>query len=413
MLKRILLLVAIIFIFQGLSAQKQSLDYYIDKAIQNSPLLRDYQNQLSSSAVDSMLIRASQKYQTDVTSTISYAPVISDWGYDEAITNGANIIGQFGVKQEIMNKQVLNTKFKGINIKKQSVNNSIKISISDLKKSITTQYLTTYGDFNDIEFTRGQLKIVNDQLELLKHLVQNGVYKQSDYLSLLAEAQAQEMTITQLMGQYSTDLQSLNQLCGINDNNDVELDTPVISELKIENFNQSPLFMQFKIDSIRIENEKQLVADQVKPKLNWYADAGLMSSTITDIYKHFGVSAGINLTVPIYDGGQRKLEIQKLTLTENTRSSYQNYFKSQYQQHVFQIYNDLSNLTRVVDQVKKQLATSKELIDVIRRQLSNGAIPVIEYLNALRNYTVINRMINQSEIKRLVLINELNYLKQQ
>ena len=413
MLKRILLLVAIIFIFQGLSAQKQSLDYYIDKAIQNSPLLRDYQNQLSSSAVDSMLIRASQKYQTDVTSTISYAPVISDWGYDEAITNGANIIGQFGVKQEIMNKQVLNTKFKGINIKKQSVNNSIKISISDLKKSITTQYLTTYGDFNDIEFTRGQLKIVNDQLELLKHLVQNGVYKQSDYLSLLAEAEAQETAIAQLVSQYSTDLQSLNQLCGINDNKDVELATPVISELKIENFNLSPLFMQFKIDSIRIENEKQLIADQVKPKLNWYADAGMMSSTITNIYKHFGVSAGINLTVPIYDGGQRKLEIQKLTLTENTRSSYQNYFKSQYQQHVFQIYSDLSNLTRVVEQVKKQLATAKELIEISRIQLGNGTIPVIEYLNALRNYTVINRMINQSEIKRLVLINELNYLKQQ
>jgi len=413
MLKRIFLLVAITFIFQGLSAQKQSLDYYIDRAIQNSPLLRDYQNQLSSSAVDSMLIRASQKYQTDVTSQISYAPVISDWGYDEALSNGVNIIGQFGVKQEIMNKSVLDTKFKGINIKKQSVTNSIKISISDLKKSITTQYLTTYGDFNDIEFTRGQLKIINDQLALLKHLVQNGVYKQSDYLSLLAEAQTQEMTITQLTGQYSSDLQSLNQLCGINDNKDVELDTPVISELKIENFNLSPLFMQFKIDSIRIENEKQLIADQVKPKLNWYADAGMMSSTITNIYKHFGVSAGINLTVPIYDGGQRKLEIQKLTLTENTRSSYQNYFKSQYQQHVFQIYSDLSNLTRVVDQVKKQLATSKELIEINRIQLSNGTIPVTDYLNALRNNSVINRTINQSEIKRLVLINELNYLKQQ
>jgi outer membrane protein TolC len=413
MLKRILLLFAITFIFQGLSAQKQSLDYYIDRAIRNSPLLRDYQNQLSSSAVDSMLIRASQKFQTDVTSTISYAPVISDWGYDEALTNGVNIIGQFGVKQEIMNKSVLDTKFKGINIKKQSVTNSIKISISDLKKSITTQYLTTYGDFNDIEFTRGQLKIINDQLELLKHLVQNGVYKQSDYLSLLAEAQAQETALIQFISQYSTDLQSLNQLCGINDNKDVELAIPVISELKIENFNLSPLFMQFKIDSTRIENEKQLIADQVKPKLNWYADAGIMSSTITNIYKHFGVNAGINLTIPIYDGGQRKLEIQKLTLTQNTRSSYQNYFKSQYQQHVFQIYNDLSNLTRVVDQVKKQLATSKELIDVIRRQLSNGAIPVIEFLNALRNYSVINRMINQSEIKRLVLINELNYLKQQ
>jgi outer membrane protein TolC len=232
-------------------------------------------------------------------------------------------------------------------------------------------------------------------------------------LSLLAETLAQEMTITQLSGQYSFDLQALNQLCGINNNTDVELATPAITELKTGNINQSPLFMQFKLDSIKIENEKQQIADQVKPKLNWFADAGLISSTLENIYKHFGVSAGVNLTVPINDGGQRKLEIQKLTLTENTRSSYQIFFKSQYDQHVFQIYSELSNLSKVLEQVKKQLANSLELIGIARMQLNNGSIPVIDYLNALRNHAVINRVINQSEVKRLGLINELNYLKQQ
>ena len=413
MLKRIFLVVSLISFVLIANAQKQSLDYYIDKAIQNSPLLKDYQNQLSASGVDSLLIRASQKYQTDVTSQLTYAPVISGWGYDEAITNGANIVGLFGVKKGVMNKYVLDTKFKGLNIQKQSVGNSIRISVNDLKKSITDQYLTAYGDFNDIEFNRGQLKMMNDQMALLKHLVQNGVYKQSDYLSLLAEIQAQELVITQLTGQYSTDIHLLNQLCGINDNRDVELTTPLITALKTDNISQSPLFLKFKLDSLKIENDKQLIADQVKPKVNWYADAGLMSSTIKDIYKHFGVSTGINLTVPINDGGQRKLETQKLALSENTRSTYQNFFKSQYEQQVYQVYGELSTLVKVGEQVNKQLVTSKELIDLSRAQLSNGTIPVTEYLNALRNYTVINRLINQTEVKRLLLINELNYLKQQ
>lgn len=413
MVKRILLLVTLISLVMIVQAQKQSLDYYIDKAVQNSPLLKDYQNQISSTGVDSLLIRATQKFQTDFTSQLTYSPVIGGWGYDGAITNGANIIGQVGVKQEIMNKYVLDTKFKGLNIQKQSVGNAIKISVIDLKKAITAQFLTAYGDFNEIEFNQGQLKMMNDQLSLLKRLTENGVYKQSDYLSLLAEKLAQEMTITQLIGQYSSDLQALNQLCGINDKTDVELATPVIIEIKGGNINQSPLFMQFKIDSIKIENEKQQIADQVKPKLNWFADAGVISSTFSDIYKHFGVSAGVNLTVPINDGGQRKLEIQKLTLSENTRASYKYFFKSQYDQHVFQIYGELSNLILVLDQLKKQLANSLELIGIARMQLSNGSIPVIDYLNALRNHAVINRVINQSEVKRLGLINELNYLKQQ
>lgn len=413
MVKRILLLVTLISLVMIVQAQKQSLDYYIDKAVQNSPLLKDYQNQISSTGVDSLLIRATQKFQTDFTSQLTYSPVIGGWGYDGAITNGANIIGQVGVKQEIMNKYVLDTKFKGLNIQKQSVGNAIKISVIDLKKAITAQFLTAYGDFNEIEFNQGQLKMMNDQLSLLKRLTENGVYKQSDYLSLLAEKLALEMTITQLNGQYSSDLQALNQLCGINDKTDVELATPVIIEIKGGNINQSPLFMQFKIDSIKIENEKQQIADQVKPKLNWFADAGVISSTFSDIYKHFGVSAGVNLTVPINDGGQRKLEIQKLTLSENTRASYKYFFKSQYDQHVFQIYGELSNLILVLDQLKKQLANSLELIGIARMQLSNGSIPVIDYLNALRNHAVINRVINQSEVKRLGLINELNYLKQQ
>lgn len=413
MFKRILILGALLSIVLLVNAQKQSLDYYIDKAVQNSPLLKDYQNQLSASAVDSLLIRASQKYRIEATSQLMYAPVVKGWGYDEAITNGANIVGLVSVKNDVLNKKVLNTKFKGLAIQKQFVGNAIRISVNDVKKSVTNQYLTAYGDFNEIAFNRVQIKMMNDQLDLLKHLLQNGVYKQSDYLSLLAETQAQELLITQLNGQYITDIQLLNQLCGINDNGVVELTTPAVTEIKLDNVSQSPLFMQFKIDSLRIENEKKLISDQIKPKLNWYADAGLMSSMVQDINRHVGISAGLNFTVPIYDGGQRKLETQKLTLSENTRSSYQQFFKTRYQLQVMQIYNQLSNIDKVIEQVKKQLATSIELIDVAKKQFNNGSIPVTEYLNALRNYSVINRVINQTDVKRLLLINELNYLKQQ
>ena len=413
MFKRILLLVTFLSLVLIVNAQKQSLEFYIDKAIQNSPLLKDYQNQLSASAVDSLLIRASQKYKIDATTQLTYAPVISGWGYDEAITNGANIVGLVGVKKDVLNKKVLETRFKGLNIQRQSVGNTIRLSVNDVKKSITNQYLTAYGDLNEIAFSRGQLKMINDQLALFKHLVENGLYKQSDYLSLLAESQAQELLITQLSGQYTADIQLLNQLSGINVTDEVELTKPAITEIKVDNISQSPLFMQFRIDSIRIENDKQLIVDQVKPKLNWYADAGMISSTINNMYRHFGISAGLNFTIPIYDGGQRKLDTQKLFLSENTRSSYQYFFKTQYQQKVMQIYGELSNTAKVVEQVKKQLATSIELIGVARSQLSNGTIPVTEYLNALRNHSFINRMINQTEVKRLLLINELNYLKQQ
>ena len=155
MVKRILLLSALLSLVLLVNAQKQSLDYYIDKAVQNSPLLKDYQNRLSASAVDSLLLRASQKYKIDATSQLTYAPVINGWGYDEAITNGANIVGLVSVKNEVLNKKVLNTKFKGLAIQNKSVGNAIRISVNDVKRSITNQYLTAYGDLNEIAFNGG------------------------------------------------------------------------------------------------------------------------------------------------------------------------------------------------------------------------------------------------------------------
>ena len=43
-----------------------------------------------------------------------------------------------------------------------------------------------------------------------------------------------------------------------------------------------------------------------KPKVSLYADAGYVSSLQYLPYKNFGASAGVNLTVPIYDGRQKK-----------------------------------------------------------------------------------------------------------
>src|SRR5579871_7034143 len=90
-----------------ISAQDKSLDYYVNEALHNSPLLKDYNNQSRSNLIDSLRIRASYKPQVGGNSTNSYAPVINGWGYDNAITNGANISELVGVTQSLVSRQNL------------------------------------------------------------------------------------------------------------------------------------------------------------------------------------------------------------------------------------------------------------------------------------------------------------------
>jgi outer membrane protein TolC len=413
MKKRFILIFYLLFLSFHVFSQTQSLDYYINKAIKNSPLLNDYHNQLQAGKMDSLLIKAGEKIQVEANSQVMYAPVITGWGYDEALTNGANISGLVGVKKNIIDKKVRESAFNGLALQKQLVGNSIKISVKDIKKAVTSQYLTAFLDYSEITFNQGQLEILKNQLQLLKRLVESGIYKQTDYLSLLVEIQALDLLITQSNGQYENDLYSLNLLCGITDPANVKLVQPEIVDTKELNLEQSPLFMQFRLDSLKIENEKKIIADQVRPKLNLFADAGLMSSTLENIYKRFGVSAGINLNIPLYDGGQRKIQIQKLALSELSRTSYQQFFKSQYNQQIMQLYAELAVTAKVISQINEQLLTLHDFNSMAKIQMGNGLISITEYLSSVKNLLTLNKTLNQTTIKRLQLINELNYLKQQ
>src|SRR4051812_17657065 len=88
---RYLFCILIISITYSSYAQNNSLDYFIQQAQENSPLIKDYSNEILSSRLDSLLFRASLKTQVNFISSNSYAPLIHGFGYDQAITNSANI----------------------------------------------------------------------------------------------------------------------------------------------------------------------------------------------------------------------------------------------------------------------------------------------------------------------------------
>jgi len=412
MLKTITILMLLCFSFIKGQTQTQSLDYYLRQGLENSPLLKDYQNQINAANVDSLLVRASQKPQVDAKAQWLFAPTYNFFGYDEAITNGGNYTSVIEASQSFFNRKNLKNKYESLNIQKRSLVNTSKISTNDLKRLITNQYITAYADNNDLSFNKTFLRLMHDEEDVIKKLVENAIYKQTDFLSLLIETQTQEILVKQLLSQFEKDIFILNQLCGINDTSHYELNFPVIQQIKPTNLAFSPLFLQYKIDSLKIINEKSAVGLQYRPKLNWFADAGLNTSPI-DPFKHFGFSAGINFSVPIYDGKQKKLGYQKLSFSENTRTQYESFFKSQYYQQIQQLNKELTYTHEMADQLEKQLNTANELIILAKAQLNNGNMPITDFLNASKNYIKINRDLNQTQIKTLQIINELNYLMQQ
>jgi outer membrane protein TolC len=410
MLRRFILVI----LFSGLTQiafnQTRNLEFFLEQGIKNSPLLNDYRNQISSAGSDSLLIRAAKKPFIEARSQLLYSPFYHNFGYDEVITDGGNYTGVVGVTQSIFNKKELTNRYKAVDLQKQSVANSARITSTELNKIITDQYITSYSGYTDLLFNRNFLILLQKENEIIKEFVKNGIAKQTDYLALLLETQTQEILISQLQTQYKKDLTQLNQLCGLNDSSWYELDNPMIKINGSPDIVKSPGYIQYKIDSIRIENEKTALDVRYRPKVSWFADAGFLTSNPWNFYKHFGYSAGLSLNIPLYDGKQRVLEKQKLQYNENTRLAYQSTYHNQYFQKIRQLQNELSALNEISARIDNQLNTSDQLVKALKAQLESGIIQITEYINAIKNYKATSRDINLVNIQKLMIINEMNFL---
>ena len=403
-----------ILIFSGLTLvaynQSHNLDFYIKEGLQNSPLLNDYRNQINSAVSDSNLIKAAKKPLVEAKSQLMYAPVYNNFGYDEVITDGGNYSAVMGVSQTIFNKRELTNKYRAIEIQKQLVNNSSKISTSELKRLITEQYLIAFTSLKDFQFNKSFLELFDKENEIVLQFVKNGIYKQTDYLSLLVETQSQEIQVTQLKNQYRSDLTTLNKLCGITDTTRYDIFEPQLQIQGIPDISKTPSYIQYKIDSLRIENEKTAIDVRYQPKVNWFADAGFLTSKPGSFYKNFGYSAGVGLNIPVYDGKQRSIEKQKLELSENSRQGYQNNYKNQYFQQIQLLTDKLKSFDETIQQLEKQLITSDQLVKALRNQLEAGIIQMTEYINAIKNYKSVSRNLNLINNQKLQVINEMNFL---
>jgi hypothetical protein len=246
--------------------------------------------------------------------------------------------------------------------------------------------------------------------ELVKQFAKSGICNQSDYLSLLVETQGQEVLVGQLKNQYRKDIRLLNQLCGLNDTMTCVLQEPQFQLTEVGDTVNSPYFRQFVIDSLKLANERNALDIKYKPKVNWFADAGFLTSTPENFYRHFGLSIGASLSVPIYDGQQKNLETRKLSISENTISSYRSRYKKQYDQLLFQLNDELKGTNEVRFQIDNQLITADQLVASLKAQLEAGQVRMTDYIAAIKNYRNIKRNLNLVNIRVYQIRNEINCL---
>src|SRR6266404_152592 len=122
--------------------QARTLDEYIQLAKENSATLKSFQNQILSNRIDSQILKATTKTQVNFVSTDMYAPVIKGWGYDEVITNMAQVSAMVQATKNFLSKGHLAAQYRTIALQNEALRDTLLLSTKDLVKIITEQYIT-------------------------------------------------------------------------------------------------------------------------------------------------------------------------------------------------------------------------------------------------------------------------------
>jgi outer membrane protein TolC len=411
-MRRIHIVVLGIFLLQVLNAQQQNLDYFLKQGLQNSPLLKDYQNRLRSGQIDSLRLKATLGFQINAASVNSYAPVINGWGYDEVKTDIANVSALAGITRDIIGNNNLRNKYQALHLQNQTTFIEGSLSEKDLKRSIISQYIFAYGDQQQHMLNSEVLGVLRQEEKMIKTLTEKGVYRQTEYLSLLVSLRQQEIITSQSGIQSKTDLELLNAMCGIYDTVCVRLTDPDIAVIPSVGLYNTLFYKQFETDSMKLANADRQINFDYRPKLSIYADGGYYSSLSYMPGKNFGMSAGLSVTMPIYDGGLRKMQHDQIAISEETRKAYLKFFGSQYRQQVDMLTRQLAYEGPLIRQCVEQMGYAQTLMDANRVLLTTGDISMTDYLLSVRFYLNAKNLLIDNTLTKFRIINEINYWNQ-
>jgi outer membrane protein TolC len=396
----------------GGNAQERNLEFYISQGTMNSPVLKDITNQIKANQCDSLVARAGYLPQVNFNGLLMYAPVVNGWGYSEVITNGQNLIGTVNVNQQFFNKKTKEANDQKYGFQRLTLENSRSISLNELKKAITAQYLAAYSAFMEHKYRMDMLSTLYDEEKILLGFIKQGIYRQTDYLLFSIEIRNLRRNTLELDIQYRKEISNLNLICGVDDTTVYDLTLPSIDETFSPAPGSSPLLKRFYYDSLQIQNEKLLTDRKYAPSVGWFSDGGIINNEPKYIYQNFGISFGLSLSLPVYDGNQRKLNYNRIRTMEETRKNYEDFFRFQYNTQLKQLRDELENVRMLGKESEKQIALVLELVEQDKVMMNIGSVSLTDYLMALKNLVEARHGSILYQIREQYILNEINFLKQ-
>jgi len=406
-------------------AQVRDLNYFLEKARANSPLIQKNKNNIKILELDLQQTQRILKSPVlNLESNILFAPIITHTansnqlnlvsngsdsysGYDLGITNGGQYQAFLSLKQPLLGQSSLKVYSNRSEILEKQNNNSTFLTIHEIEQLVSYQYILCVKSKMQIKNEEQLRAQLNDQLNVMQKLVNSAVYKNTDLLLLQIEKQNLEISNKAFEDDYKGNLYDLNLLCGIKDSNNVDIQESDL-QMNPEISSQSMFLTSYKLDSLGIMADQSISELKYKPQLNLFANAGL-NAVYIPTFNRLGFSAGLTFSWNLYDGNQRKLEREKSNVTINTLQYEKNHFINQLEINKNKIKSQINSLNERTVLIENQLKQYEKLYEAYQNELKQGLISVMDFKNLMKDITTKKQDFLLLKMEKQLLINSYNY----
>jgi len=415
----------VLFIPCQLSAQQHNLNFYIEKAKENSPFIHKNINEKKVVQLDMEQLKSIySKPEVTVEAGVLFAPIISHddnknqfrfvskdannyTGYDLAATDGGQYQAIVSLKQSLFTGSKYKT-FQGrADIQNQISDNNIELTNHELENAVTHQYILCLKSEKQSQNSLEIIKQVEDELNTMQTLVQNAILKKTDLMLLEITLQNYQQEYETFKSEYKSNIYDLNLLCGINDESEIMLQDTIFL-LNPEIYTGSRFLKSYYLDSLSIAADRKIFELKYKPDVNFFANGG-MNAVYLPSFNRLGFATGLTFSMYLFDGNQRDIERQRSEINLETLNFEKEKIR---QQNTIQKNFTLSRIQSINDRIllaNQQLEQYDKLLGVFEIQLKKGEISVMEYKYFVKEISTKKQEKLLLEMEKQIVVNAYNY----
>jgi len=420
-------ILSIIFVFLApfANAQSRDLDYYLEQAKSNSPLINKANNnnkliQLDMQKVKSIL----NKPSVNIEANLLFSPIIShdnnsnqfQWvsegansytGYDLSYADGGQYQAYVSVKQPLFLGETYKSYSQQANIQTELNENDIRLTKHELEQLVSRQYILCEMAKQQREISRSLLDKVNEQVQIMQKLVENAIYKQTDLILMQIENENFRIEYEKNISEYIRNIADLNLLCGISDTTIVDIEN-VNFEIYPDTIKKSQFLNKYTLDSLDITTKQTLFEQTYRPQLSVFANAGFNAIYLPS-FDRFGFATGLTFTWNIFDGNQKKIQSEKSLIEIQTIEFEKQNFVNQHSTSKEKYLNQIKTIDKQIEIVENQLTEYEKLIKLYEYELQQGQVSVMDVKNIIRDVSTKKQENLRLKMQKQMLINSYNY----